>query len=119
MCDPAADPCEEDAVCDGSNNGCPPNPIITICLSGDGCCPAGAACDANQDADCPPICGNGSVEPGETCDDGNINPGDGCDEACEIEVPPIPVVTGWGMLALVAALAVGLGLVFGRRRTAA
>jgi hypothetical protein len=32
----------------------------------DGCCPA--ACNANNDADCRPRCGNGVVESGETCD---------------------------------------------------
>ncbi len=32
----------------------------------DGCCPTGA--NANNDADCIPICGNNVVESGETCD---------------------------------------------------
>jgi cysteine-rich repeat protein len=39
---------------------------ITTPKSGDGCCPLGA--DATQDDDCPAICGNGVIEPGETCD---------------------------------------------------
>jgi hypothetical protein len=40
---------------------------ITAARAGDGCCPAGA--DASLDPDCPPLCGNGVVEPpGETCD---------------------------------------------------
>lgn len=36
------------------------------CVGGDGCCPWG--CDAAEDFDCDPQCGNGVVEPGETCD---------------------------------------------------
>jgi cysteine-rich repeat protein len=33
-----------------------------------------------------PVCGNGTLEPGEQCDDGNMLPGDGCDAACQTEV---------------------------------
>jgi cysteine-rich repeat protein len=32
-----------------------------------------------------PVCGNGTVEPGEDCDDGNTATGDGCDDTCAIE----------------------------------
>jgi hypothetical protein len=40
---------------------------ITAPRAGDGCCPLGA--DASLDPDCPPLCGDGVVEPpGETCD---------------------------------------------------
>jgi hypothetical protein len=38
----------------------------TECRSGDGCCPG--ACHNNNDNDCPPTCGNGVVERGETCE---------------------------------------------------
>jgi hypothetical protein len=38
----------------------------TICASGDACCPSG--CHNNNDNDCPPTCGNGVVERGETCE---------------------------------------------------
>jgi hypothetical protein len=38
----------------------------TACASGDGCCPGG--CDSTKDGDCPVVCGNGTVEAGETCD---------------------------------------------------
>jgi len=31
------------------------------------------------------VCGDGTVNAGETCDDGNQIPGDGCDAACQIE----------------------------------
>lgn len=39
---------------------------ITMCVDGDGCCPSG--CDATNDDDCSPVCGNGVVEGTETCD---------------------------------------------------
>jgi hypothetical protein len=40
---------------------------ITACsLTADNCCPSG--CTANNDADCGAVCGNGTVEGGETCD---------------------------------------------------
>jgi cysteine-rich repeat protein len=32
------------------------------------------------------LCGNGSVDAGETCDDGNLVSGDGCDQFCKTEV---------------------------------
>ena len=38
----------------------------TVCASGDGCCPSG--CNANNDSDCAPKCGNSSAESGELCD---------------------------------------------------
>lgn len=38
----------------------------TACINNDGCCPDG--CNANNDNDCTPKCGNGVVEKGETCD---------------------------------------------------
>jgi hypothetical protein len=38
----------------------------TTCASNDGCCPSG--CNANNDNDCAPVCGNSVVESGETCD---------------------------------------------------
>ncbi len=49
---------------------------ITACTGGDGCCASG--CNANNDSDCQPRCGNGVVESGEQCDDGNTMSGDGC-----------------------------------------
>jgi hypothetical protein len=41
---------------------------ITSCANGDGCCAPG--CNASNDSDCVPRCGNGLVEPPETCDRG-------------------------------------------------
>jgi cysteine-rich repeat protein len=32
-----------------------------------------------------PVCGDGTVDPGEECDDGNVLAGDGCDAACRSE----------------------------------
>src|SRR5262249_4989754 len=49
----------------------------------DGCCPPGG--NANNDADCRPVCGNGIVEPGEQCDDNNTVNGDGCSSTCQFE----------------------------------
>lgn len=53
---------------------------ITECLD-DGCCPAN--CNANNDPDCVPFCGNGVVEAGEVCDGNCPN----CDDAnaCTID----------------------------------
>src|SRR5262245_12760023 len=34
------------------------------------------------------VCGNGSVEAGETCDDGNVTSGDGCSSTCQFEGCP-------------------------------
>lgn len=45
------------------------------CINGDGCCPS--ACNANNDNDCKPSCGNGTVEKGEACD-----PLASCPESC-------------------------------------
>jgi cysteine-rich repeat protein len=53
---------------------------ITEAHDADGCCPAGL--NANDDVDCPAICGNRVVEPDEACDDGNHDAGDGCPEDC-------------------------------------
>lgn len=47
-----------DAVCDHGP--------ITAFVDGDMCCPSGAS--SLDDADCPPMCGNGLLESGEACD---------------------------------------------------
>ena len=44
---------------------CVNDPIVD-CVSGDDCCAPG--CNANNDNDCEPFCGNGFVEAGEVCD---------------------------------------------------
>ena len=39
----------------------------------------------NNDGYCPPVCGDGIVETGESCDDANTTDGDCCSSSCEIE----------------------------------
>lgn len=58
--------------------------VVASCADGDGCCPAG--CDATSDADCSAMCGNGTVEAGESCDPPGTCPTD-CDDsnACTID----------------------------------
>ncbi len=85
-CDPASScpaSCDDGNACTidhitGSNANCNvscSHTTITTCVSGDGCCPAG--CNANNDSDCSPNCGNGVVEKGETCD-----PKSSCPTSC-------------------------------------
>ena len=57
-------------------------PPITNPANGDGCCPAGA--NANNDNDCNPVCGNTVIETGEQCDDGNTMNGDSCSSTCQL-----------------------------------
>ncbi|MCA9667787.1 MAG: hypothetical protein KC503_19440 [Myxococcales bacterium] len=77
--------CTKDELFDGDtcDARCEHTPI-TACVKGDGCCPAG--CDANNDDDCSPTCGNGSVEAPEKCDtkiaDGTVG---ACPKDCEDE----------------------------------
>ncbi len=54
---------------------------ITAPADGDGCCPAGA--DANTDDDCTAICGNGVVEAGEVCDTAIVAGAGMCPMACD------------------------------------
>jgi cysteine-rich repeat protein len=54
---------------------------VTGCVKGDGCCFSG--CNAVNDDDCQPVCGNNITEPGEVCDDGNTLNGDNCDPGCQ------------------------------------
>jgi hypothetical protein len=51
--------------------------IFAGCVNNDGCCSAG--CNANNDSDCKPVCGNGVVEGDETCEPGTDKP---CPETC-------------------------------------
>lgn len=52
-----------------------------ILAAKDGCCPGG--CNANNDADCTAVCGNGVLEPGESCESTPATPtcaGLSCDD---------------------------------------
>ncbi|MBW2261992.1 MAG: hypothetical protein JRG91_08480 [Deltaproteobacteria bacterium] len=52
-------------------------PPIVSCVGGDGCCPGG--CDSTTDSDCGvSICGNGTIDLGETCD-----PPGSCPTSCD------------------------------------
>jgi MYXO-CTERM domain-containing protein len=70
------------------------------------------------------LCGNGTVDTGETCDDGNTTDGDGCSSTCQDETTnPGGGKDGGGCCSVgsspTGALALGLltlGLVFVRRR---
>ena len=63
------DPCTVD-VTSGAlitcNVKCSHSPIRS-CTAGDRCCDP-SLCNSNEDADCAPGCGNGSIETGELCD---------------------------------------------------
>jgi hypothetical protein len=61
------------------------NAPITSCGANEGCCPTG--CDATNDADCLPSCGNGVIEKGETCDTAIAagSPG-ACPQSCDDNV---------------------------------
>ncbi len=54
----------------------------TACAGGDGCCPTG--CNANNDSDCEPGCGNGVIEAGETCDPLNTCPTSCPQQGCQL-----------------------------------
>ncbi len=54
---------------------------ITSAIDGDGCCPAGA--NANTDNDCTAMCGNGVLEAGELCDPGIVAGAGACPESCD------------------------------------
>jgi len=61
------------------NAVCEFDPILT-CQGGDGCCPGG--CTSANDSDCQgPVCGNNTVEAGETCD-GNCPTSCNDNQAC-------------------------------------
>lgn len=95
-CDPAAscpascsdgDTCTNDLMTGSSANcnvACSTSDI-TACTGGDMCCPNG--CNATNDSDCMPSCGNGVVETDETCDPKASCP-TSCDDddACTMDV---------------------------------
>ncbi len=75
------DPCTADEAT-GAAEECTfacTNTPITEPAAGDGCCPKDA--DANGDADCSAMCGNGVKEGSETCD------GNDCPSSCDDDDP--------------------------------
>lgn len=113
-CDADGDFCTID-FCDG-NGGCVFD-MNQPCGPDDGCC--AQDCNALNDPNCSPVCGNGVLEPGESCDDGNGNNDDGCTTVCTILTgwectgspsictpPPdtVPTVSEWGLLVLALLL---------------
>ena len=49
---------------------------------------SGPDTDSGVTTNPPPVCGDGSVDPGEQCDDGNQVGGDGCENDCTKTPPP-------------------------------
>jgi hypothetical protein len=74
VCAPAASTCAIDGVCDGNGPVCPGATIIVDCADD---CPASSLCNANNDNDCDPTCGNAVIEAGEDCDGGEC-----CNRQC-------------------------------------
>jgi hypothetical protein len=77
-------------------------PIVAQ-LDGDGCCPPGAT--HGVDDDCPVVCGNGIVEPGEICDTAiaALLPG-ACPTGCPSSDPCMPrILSGSGCQAACSA----------------
>lgn len=92
-----ADACTTDTLANaGTCKAVCTYPAITAPTNGDGCCPAGA--NANNDDDCAPICGNGVREGSEACDDGNTNNSDACSNTCTVNV--VPTAFRFGSLAM-------------------
>ena len=100
-CDPPGSCPQSDADCDdgdacttgrlaGSPADCSAHCVqqpLDACLDGDGCC--GLGCNALNDGDCEPVCGNAVVEPGETCDPPESCPRSSADcddgDACTVD----------------------------------
>lgn len=62
--------CTADAVAGTAcDRHCTHSTIVAASRMKDGCCPPGA--NANEDVDCPPVCGNNVVEPPDELCDGN------------------------------------------------
>jgi hypothetical protein len=64
------------------NAECVDGGMQTACRSGDDCCPPG--CNANNDDDCEPRCGNGVREASERCDPLSSCPSSCSNQGCQI-----------------------------------
>ena len=82
MCDDG-DPCTQDELISAGTCAatCVHHPIGGA-IKGDGCCPVGV--NARDDTDCPTVCGNWYLDPGETCDRSQPSGSPlGCRSSCE------------------------------------
>jgi cysteine-rich repeat protein len=77
--DDATDALESDAGLDAASDGAADTLEDVV----DG---AAASADAADTGDAAPLCGNGTLDPGEQCDDGNRLDLDGCDSSCHYEL---------------------------------
>jgi cysteine-rich repeat protein len=116
VCNPSTGPCDPLEACDGVGNNCPADVTIVDCINGDGCCADG--CNANNDSDCEPICGNGIEEEGEECDDGNTDETDSCTSECTSR-QPVPTVSQWGLVILALLILAAAKVYFSRRQATA
>ena len=65
-----------------------------------------------------PVCGDGSLDPGETCDDGNTTGGDGCSATCQLDPAGVPGLGPPGVVGLAMLLAAAGGWATRRRASA-
>ncbi len=82
------DACPNDALNDADADGVCGD--IDQCVSAPRAIVDAVGCPVSTGGTPPPppptaVCGNGTVESGETCDDGNTVAGDGCDASCQTE----------------------------------
>ena len=97
--DACPDSCDDDEPCTVDTlvgSGCRAechHTAITETVGGDRCCPSGATRDV--DPDCPAVCGNGVVEPGEACDKAI---GAGSPGACPTTCPDHPAACVRGVV---------------------
>ncbi len=118
VCRASLGSCDPGEACDGMGDHCPADVVIVDCsgVDLDGCCAPG--CNANDDADCQPVCGNGVQEDGEECDDGNADETDSCTSTCESR-QPVPAVSQWGLVILALLLLAAAKVYFSRREAQA
>ena len=62
------------------SSAAPAQDLVTPDAECDGSCDETGGADTHA-----PVCGDGTLNPGETCDDGNTNAGDGCSATCAPE----------------------------------